>query len=71
MEGQDDYQLLYEGRRSQPAAPPEEEEVSTFREGGGNGEWKRGRALPVEKSRGAIGAVSIGIAQQGAVWGAT
>jgi cell division inhibitor SepF len=33
MEGQDDYQLLYEGRRSQPAAPPEEEEVSTLPRG--------------------------------------
>ncbi|MEN9221625.1 MAG: cell division protein SepF [Thermostichus sp. BF3_bins_97] len=33
MEGQDDYQLLYEGRHSTPAAPPEEEEVESFSRG--------------------------------------
>jgi hypothetical protein len=45
MEGQDDYQLLYEGRRSQPAAPPEEEEVSTLPRG------RRQRGVEVCRSR--------------------
>ncbi len=57
MEGQDDYQLLYEGRNSTPAAPSEEEEEESFSRGRRQrateaAEISASRAASREESRG-------------------